>query len=178
MSAKHLAITVTIFFTFAFAAACAESGETPAQPSAPGAFANATYHGVADGPVRLADGVWEGAPYAPGGASRPRVGLNRDFQLQGDLNGDGTDEFVVLVWTSSGGSGTFDYLAVMALLDGQAEHLASAPLGDRVRIRDARIEKGEVIIDVTQQGPGDAACCPTQQATRRWRLESGRLVEQ
>ncbi|MDX2437573.1 MAG: hypothetical protein QNL88_11050, partial [Acidobacteriota bacterium] len=78
----------------------------------PEELANATYSGLFGDPVTLDDGRWQGAPYVEGGASRPSAGLVRNFVLSGDLNGDGRDEAVVLVWESSGGSGTREYLAI------------------------------------------------------------------
>ena len=61
-------------------------------------LANATFEGIHDQPVALADGSWEGEPFEPGAASRPAVGLVRHFWMGGDLNGDGTEEAVVLLW--------------------------------------------------------------------------------
>ena len=141
------------------------------------AIGNLTFAGIEDGPVTLVDGLWEGAPFAPGGASRPSVGLAEDFQISGDLDGDGAPETVVVLWQSSGGSGTFDYLAVVGRRRAALVNLGTAPLGDRVQIRDARVEGTNVVLDLVQQGPGDAACCPTQKTTRRWSLTSAGLVE-
>ena len=36
---------------------------------------NGTIHGIGEGPITLRDGAWEGEPFQPGGASRPRVTL-------------------------------------------------------------------------------------------------------
>lgn len=140
-------------------------------------LANATYQGIEQEPIRLQDGRWEGEPYVEGGASRPSVGLAEGFGLSGDLDGDGISETLVLLWQSSGGSGTFDFLAVMTERDGVMVNLATAPLGDRVQVRSGEIKDGIVNLDVVQQGEGDAACCPTQLATRAWSLEGNQLVE-
>ncbi len=140
-------------------------------------LANATYQGIEEEPVRLQEGSWEGEPYVEGGASRPSVGLAEGFELKGDLDGDGIPESLVLLWQSSGGSGTFGYIAVMAERDGVLTNIATAPVGDRVQIRGGRIEDGIVSLEVVQQGEDDAACCPTQLATRSWSLEGDLLVE-
>ncbi len=140
-------------------------------------LANATYQGIEEEPVRLQEGRWEGEPYVEGGASRPSVGLAEGFELKGDLDGDGIPESLVLLWQSSGGSGTFGYIAVMAERDGVLTNIATAPVGDRVQIRGGRIEDGIVSLEVVQQGEDDAACCPTQLATRSWSLEGDLLVE-
>jgi len=143
----------------------------------PEELANATYSGIEENPVTLISGRWEGEPYAEGGASRPSVGLVKDFYLNGDLGGDGTDETVVLLWQSSGGSGTFDYLAVMDKKSDVVRNLATAEIGDRVKVRSGRIEDRRIVLDVVQQGEGDAACCATQLATRSWSLAGGELTE-
>jgi heat shock protein HslJ len=140
-------------------------------------LANATYTGVEEGPVTLVEGRWQGEPYEEGGASRPSAGLVEDFSLAGDLNGDGLNEATVVLWQSSGGSGTFSYLAVMGHSDGEVKNLGTAEIGDRVKLRSGRIDDGSIFLDVLQQGEGDAACCPTQLATRTWSMVDGQLIE-
>jgi len=143
-----------------------------------GDLANALYKGIEDQSVQLKDGHWEGEPFVEGGASRPAVGLAEGFSLHGDLDGDGADEAVVLLWQSSGGSGTFDYLAAMKEEEGKWMNVATAPLGDRVQVRSGSIESGIVSLNVVQQGEDDAACCPSQLAGRSWGFEDGQLKEQ
>ena len=140
-------------------------------------LANATYTGTGEGPVTLVDGRWEGEPCVEGGASRPSVGLVEDFHLPGDLDGDGQDEAVITLWQSSGGSGTFNYVAVVGRKNGEIINLGTAAMGDRVQVRSGRIDGGVIIFDVVQQGEGDAACCPAQLATRTWSLADDQLKE-
>ena len=170
---------------------CSDSGDPPAvesqvPPRAIEAVASAptledlssaTYTGVSDQPVTLTDGKWEGEPFVEGGASRPTVGLVDTFYLASDLNGDGQEEAVALLWTSSGGSGTFDYLAVIGRRGDRFENLGAAELGDRVKIRSYRIDGQRVVLDVVQAGPDDARCCPGQKLERVWELSSEGLVE-
>jgi len=142
---------------------------------------NVTYTGIGDGqaPVTLTDGEWQGQPFVDGGASRPRVGLVRDFRLTGDLNGNGAEETVVLLWSNSGGSGTFDYLAIVGRDEsGAALNLATAALGDRVKIRTAAIDAGGmIVVNTVQAGPDDAACCPGQKFKRTFILAQDSLSE-
>lgn len=156
--------------------------EPPAERPAPSwkEAAGATYAGLFDsGEVTLVDGRWEGNPYVEGGASAPRAGLVEDFLLRGDLDGDGADESVVLLWTSTGGSGTFDYLAALdRAADGSALNRATVPLGDRVRVRNAGIESGRVVLDLVEAGPEDAACCPGDKVRRTYQLDGESLAEQ
>ena len=139
-------------------------------------LANATFNGVFEEPVTLADGRWEGAPYVDGGASRPSAGLVEHFMLFGDIDGDGRDETVVLLWQSSGGSGTRSYLAAVKRQDGDVVNLATSLVGDRVQVKAGSIVDGAISLDLIQAGPGDAACCPTQKAFVTWQLEDGDLV--
>jgi len=142
---------------------------------------NLTYKGIGEArtPVTLSDGEWQGQPFVDGGSSRPRVGLVRNFHLSGDLNGNGTEETVALLWSDSGGSGTFDYIAVVGRNESGAPlNLATAALGDRVKIRSATIDPGGmIIIDTVQTGPDDAACCQGQKFKRTFALEQGTLNE-
>ena len=137
-----------------------------------------SYTGVADATIELSRGEWEGDPWVEGGASRPTAGLARDFRLTGDLDGDGAEESVFLLWTSSGGSGTFDYLAAMGRAeDGSALTLATTALGDRVKVRSAEVTGRRVVLEVLQAGPEDAACCPGQKMRRVFALEDGVMSE-
>jgi len=152
---------------------CLAGDETPTAAE----LANATYTSIEEGPVTLVEGRWEGEPYAEGGASRPSAGLVEDFTLAGDLSGDGSNEAAVLIWQSGGGSGTFSYLAVMGRSEGEVKNLGTAEIGDRVKLRSGRFDDGSIILDVLQQGENDAACCPTQLATRTWSMIDGQLLE-
>ena len=134
----------------------------------PPEIANATIHGTEYGPVTLQDGTWEGEPWVEGGAARPRVGLARDFLRAGDVDGDGTDEAVVIVWQSSGGSGTFNYVALMDPESGDMRNSAITALGDRVKVLDGRVAPGRVELDVIEHDEDDPACCPTRHATRHY----------
>lgn len=133
---------------------------------------NATYAGLldVDGPIALVDGQWEGEPYAPDGVSRPRVVVAPGFRVIGDLDGDGRDEAVVVLAQSSGGSGTYNYLAALSRADDGVRNVATVALGDRVAIRSARIDGGTLRVSVLRAGEGDAMCCPGELADLAWTL--------
>lgn len=139
--------------------------------------ANATYSGIEASPIALSGGTWEGGPFVPDGASRPRVTLVPGFWVSGDLGGDAAPQAVVLLSSSSGGSGTDDYVAVLARRGGSVVNAGSALVGNRVQIRDARIEARRIVLDVVQAGPEDAMCCPGEKATRGFAFEGEALVE-
>jgi len=140
-------------------------------------ISNGTFYNIYPQPITLNKGYWEGEPYVAGGASRPSVGLMNNAYLSGDLDKDGIEEAVVLLWQSTGGSGNFSYLAVFTELNGEASNISVAAIGDRVQIRSARIDDKQILLDVVQQGPNDAACCPSEKASRNWSLIDGELQE-
>jgi hypothetical protein len=139
---------------------------------------NASYSGIEGlkSPIKLTDGRWKGSPYKNGSASRPVVSLAGDFRVTGDLDGDGTDEAVVLINYAPGGTGQMLHLAVVARKKGKIENVATALIGDRVQIRAVRIEPKRIFVDVVRAGPKDAMCCPGELTTLGWNVEpNGKL---
>ena len=136
---------------------------------------NASYSGIEGlkGPVKLVDGRWRGRPYKKGSASRPMVSLVGDLRVIGDLAGDGAADAVVLLNYAPGGTGQLLHLAVVARKKGKIQNVATTLIGDRVQIRDVRIEPKRIFVDVVQAGPKDAMCCPGEVTTRGWTLEPG-----
>lgn len=136
---------------------------------------NASYSGIEGlkGSVKLVDGRWKGRPYRKGSASRPMVSLVGNLRVIGDLDGDGTDDAVVLLNYAPGGTGQLLHLAVVARKKGKIENVATTLIGDRVRIRDVRIDQSRILVDVVQAGPQDPMCCPGEVTTREWIFEPG-----
>jgi heat shock protein HslJ len=95
----------------------------------------------------------------------------------GDLDGDGIEESIVVLAENSGGTGVRVYLAVVGRRGGGVENLGTALVGDRVLIRSIFADQGMIQVDLVQQGPGDAACCPSEKAFRGWELGPEGLVE-
>jgi heat shock protein HslJ len=139
--------------------------------------AHATYPGIEESPVTLSDGAWDGEPFDPDGFARPHVELVEGFWLAGDLQGEGARAAVVLLSAASGGSGTDVYLAALARRGGAIADASTALVGNRVQVRDARIEGRRVVLEVVQAGPTDAMCCPGEKATRAFAFEGEALVE-
>jgi heat shock protein HslJ len=129
---------------------------------------NLEYRGVAEQPVELADGRWEGAPAAPGASSRPRVEIARNGVTRGDLDGDGREEAAVLLLESGGGTGLNHHVAIVAEREGVARNVATALLGDRVQIMRFSVEAGRVSVEAVVSGPDEPMCCPTRKV--RWTL--------
>ena len=138
---------------------------------------NMSYSGIHDDVVTLSGGRWEGEPYEAGAASRPVVGLVEDVYMSGDLDGKSPDEAVAMLWETAGGSGVNSYVAVVGRRDGEAVNIGTALVGDRVQLRAGRIRDRQIELDVIQQGPNDAACCPTETVTRVWAMGADGLEE-
>ncbi len=106
------------------------------------------------------------------------LGFLDDLRLSGDLDGDGQNELVLLLWDDPGGSGTFVYLNVIRKDEQGNPQAQFALVGDRVQVMDARIENGLLLLEVIQPGEQEAPCCGSQKVLRRWRMEAGKLVEE
>jgi heat shock protein HslJ len=113
-----------------------------------------------------------------GGASAPSAQLVGSLLAQGDLDYDGRTESVNLVNYSTGGTGQLLHLAVSRFDEEGVDNFATVFLGDRVMVRDLRVDDGRIIADLIQAGPHDGACCPGDVVTRTWRLQDGELREQ
>ena len=96
---------------------------------------------------------------------------------RGDLDEDGIEEAVAFLSSSSGGSGTELYVAVLRREADEAVNVATALVGDRVKIRSATLSGGLVRLEVLQAGADDPMCCPGELATREWALGSDGLSE-
>jgi hypothetical protein len=138
---------------------------------------NAHYTGIDVGDLTLTDGRWQGPPYSVDSAVAPRAGIVEDFYYHADLDDDNTEEAIALIWSSAGGTGSNSYLAVMKKQDGKISNIATALIGDRVKIQSSNLEHGSMVLHVLQAGENDPMCCPTQLATRTWRLHNDQLIE-
>jgi len=173
---------VGVSFALVLAACGSPALEQASPPAAPRPaptveeLAGATYAGILDQPITLTEGVWEGEPYTEGGAARPRVVLVEEFRLTGNLDGQGGDEAVVLLSSSSGGTGNIGFFAVMGWHGDTLRNIANVELGDRVQVRSARLEGATIVADVVRAGADDAMCCPTEMAHLVWTLDGDRLL--
>lgn len=138
---------------------------------------SATVSGVFEQAIALGDGKFEGAPAAEGAASRPTAMLWEPTVKFANLDGVEGNEAVALLSSNSGGSGEFVYLSIFGMRDGKAVSLATAPVGDRVKLNSLWLEQGKIKMDVIEMGPKDAACCPTQVARKSYAMEGGTLKQ-
>jgi pimeloyl-ACP methyl ester carboxylesterase len=138
---------------------------------------NATYSGIYDEPVTLADGVYEGEPFVEGGASRPVVTYIDNTLVHGDLDGDGAEDAAVLLIENSGGSGSFYYVGAQLNRNGQPADAGAALLGDRVQLISMTIADGQVVAEIVTQGPDEGMCCGTLKMRKTLGLQDGQLAE-
>lgn len=176
-SSLTLNFTLVCLVAFSVSTGCGKTDEILDGPPRLAELASGTFSGIGDQPVRLRDGLWEGKKYTPGSASRPIVSLANHFLLEGDLNGDGLDDAAVILWETSGGSGTRSYLAVTSRMGKKIENLGTALVGDRVQVRSGWIVEQRVTLDLVRAGPTDAACCPSERALVSWSLVDGGLTK-
>jgi heat shock protein HslJ len=167
------------------ATGCAEKAPpaAPAQPAGPPPaptleqLQSASVSGVLDQTVTLSGGIYEGEPAAADASSRPRLVLWEPTLHFGDVDGTEGNEAVVMLSSTSGGSGEFVHVAVFGTRDGALANLGTAPVGDRAKLQSLWLERGKILMDVIEAGPDDAACCPTQVARKTYAMEGGALKQ-
>jgi heat shock protein HslJ len=136
---------------------------------------SATISSLPGGAISLNDGVFEGPPSQPGGASRRRVVLSSRPVAVGHLAGVRGESTVALFSISEGGSGSLVYLGVFQAQSGRVRDTGVALVGDRVQVRALDIVDGAVTLDVAEAGAGDAMCCPGQLARKSYAFRDGAL---
>lgn len=171
-TSRRTAAAVILLTALAAAPALAQGGA----PTIDQAKA-ATYTGVDGKSVTLVDGRFEGPPLAPGSPARLRVELVDAGLTLGDLDGDGRLEAVVLLASSSGGSGNFLHAAVLKAADTGVRNVGTALVGDRVQVRALAVAGSSLVIDTVEAGPSDPLCCPTAKVRRVWTLKKDGLAE-
>jgi heat shock protein HslJ len=138
---------------------------------------NATYPGLSGGPVTLEDGRCIDRAFIPGGASRQVVTLAPGLIARADLDGDGREEAAVILVESSGGTGSFVYLAAVSIDQGRATGIGTALLGDRVQIRGLTAAPGAITVDTVVAGEQDAAAQPAEKLRRTFAPSPEGLAE-
>jgi C-terminal processing protease CtpA/Prc len=170
-----IAVLMAIFATAAAGSALAQPENLP--PISTEMLRNATYSGIYDAPITLTDGRYEGEPFVAGDASRPIVEYIDGAEVYGDLDGDGVDDAVVFLVENSGGTGNFVYVAAQLNRDGQPLDAGAVWIEDRIQVKSAAIEDGQVALGLIAPGPGDGACCPSYRTGKRYVLQDGLLAE-
>lgn len=139
---------------------------------------SATVSGVFEQAVTLSNGRYEGPPVEPGAASRPQLTLWTPAVYFGDVDGQPGSEAVAMLSSTTGGSGEFVWVAVFGVRDGQLANLGTAAVGDRTRLQSLWLERGKIVMDVVEVGPGEPACCGTQVARKTYAMKGGKLEQE
>jgi heat shock protein HslJ len=125
------------------------------------------------GRAPLTDGRYE-EPAAPGSGVKVVVRLT-DLLATGVIGG--RDIAALVLVTDPGGSAVFFDLYVLERSEEGWSVVDHAPLGDRVRVHNVRIEQERIGLDMTLHGPADPVCCPSRPARVQYALKDGRLTK-
>ncbi len=152
------------------------SPQAPAGPLAPESLGSLEYNTewTASGAAKLKNGFYS-EPGPPGAGFATSVRPEPQFTVYGQLNGQDAAAVVLEIMLS--GTGTLYDLAVVVDQNGTAANVATANLGNRVKVNSVVIENNEVVVDMVAHGPEDHPCCPSQGVVRRYALQDNQLVQ-
>lgn len=120
-------------------------------------------------PIMLIDGKSE-KESAPGSATKIITSYFGN-EVKRDFNGDGKEDTAFLVTQSTGGSGTFFYLATT--LGGEA-----MLLGDRISPQTTEFQDGKIVVNYAERKVGEPmTATPTMGVSKYFELKNGNLVE-
>jgi len=92
----------------------------------------------------------------------------------GDLSDGG--EAVAVIYSETGGSGTFVYLNLYLERNNKMEQSGYPVfLGDRIKVKKVSIQDKKVILDLITHGKGEPLCCPTTKEVWEFKVVNGRL---
>jgi len=139
------------------------------------AYKNATYE-IEGEQVQLKDGEAV-TGIAPGSASQT---LTRYFGLEavGDLNGDGIPDVGFLLTQTSGGSGTFYYVAAAVKTANGYRGTNAILIGDRIAPQATEIGDGVIAVHYADRKPNEPMTAqPSAGVSRRYHIADGVLSE-
>jgi hypothetical protein len=95
----------------------------------------------------------------------------------GDLNGDNSEEAVILTTCNTGGTGNFSEGFIYSLRDGKPVLYSKIPGGDRAEggLRTARVDNGQLVVESNHPGETGGACCPEFILTTHYDASTGKL---
>lgn len=96
----------------------------------------------------------------------------------GDLNGDDSDEAVVLGVCNMGGTGNFSEGFVYEMKNRKLRLLTRIQGGDRAYggLRETRVENGLLVVESNDASETGGSCCPEFAVTNRYKLSGGKLI--
>lgn len=95
----------------------------------------------------------------------------------GYINGDDKEDAVVILQTSTGGSGTFVTMAVIMNQKGKYINTDCIEIGDREAINTIQIKSNKVTLDMLLHLSGEPYCCPNSPFTFTFNISNkGRIL--
>lgn len=99
-------------------------------------------------------------------------------EAKGDFNGDAAEDVVFLLTQSSGGSGTFYYVAAALSLEGSYEGVNAVFLGDRIAPQTTEFRNGEIIVNYAERNPGEPmTTSPSLGVSKYFKVSGDSLIE-
>lgn len=97
----------------------------------------------------------------------------------GDVDGDRSEEAIVLSVCNTGGTGNFSEGFVYKLKNGRPTMLVRIGGGDRAYggLRTARVENGVLTVERNDPGDNGASCCPEFVETQKYKFVNGKLTD-
>jgi hypothetical protein len=108
-----------------------------------------------------------------------RLYFNVDAPTYGDINGDNSEEAIVLSVCNTGGTGQFSEGFVFTMKNGKPALLTRIGGGDRADggIRSAKVENGLLMVERNDEGESGGACCPEFSITTKYKWNGKDLQE-
>jgi hypothetical protein len=126
------------------------------------------------GPIQLSNGAFE-KRYGDGASMVASVGYMQ--AAFGDLNNDGVEDAVVIIWGNAGGPDTSVYMVAVTSQGKVLRQAAHALLGNGVKMTSLTINGGKIVAKTLGLAAGDPQCCPTVEATQTFTLNANTLKE-
>jgi uncharacterized membrane protein len=127
------------------------------------------------GKVQFSNGIYR-EKIVPDSATELVIRRGNVFSF-GDLDNDGKNEAAAILITDGGGSGTFRDLVVLTDCNGLPKHIATASLGDRVRVQSLVVQSGIITVEMITHGPEDPMASPSLLVRKQYQLQEGKLVQ-
>ena len=98
-----------------------------------------------------------------------------DGRLEGDLDGDGATDLVVVVARDTGAGASFHLAALLSEGTG-TRPIASAPLGERLVVKNLAFDGADIKLRLVVRDPENADPRPSKIVERRFRFQGGALL--
>lgn len=169
---KALIVAVTLLL---FGAGCSPEAPRPAVKTATPAIADERLKNMGY-PINGFPGL-NAVTFKSGRTELDAGGFVRlgDIIGRGDLNGDGFEDAVVVLYLNFGGSGTWPVVYAVMNDNGTPRPISKreVALGDRDQVDSISIANGIVSFGLTVHGDKDPMCCPTEKKNTSYRLDNG-----